>query len=127
MGEDQNRKEYCDAMDKIHAPEHLQGKVKAMNRQSKIKSFKLRKLAYVAAALGVVFVSSNAVTYAATGSTWIGKVMVTINGEEKEMDAEYFNYTRDGVEYEGIELHVDEDEASSMSVEFSDEQLEDMK
>lgn len=127
MREEQNKKDYCDAMNKIHAPEHLQGKVRAMNRQSKMKSFKLRKFAYVAAALGFVFVSTNAVTYAATGSTWVQKVIVTINGEEQEVDAEYFDYTRDGTEYKGIVLHVDEDEVSSVAVEYSEEDLNDMK
>ncbi len=117
--ENQSKQEYCDAMDKIHAPEYLQGKVRAMNRQSKVKSFKLRKLAYVAAALGILFVSSNAVTYAATGSTWVEKAIVIINGEEQEVDVEYFDYSRDGTEYKGIELHVDEDEVTSVAVEYS--------
>ncbi len=119
--EEQEKIKYCDAINGVHAPDSLVRKVRNMNRQSKVKTYKGRKLAYVAAALAAVFVSSNVVTYAATGSTWVEKLTVKINGVEQEVDVERISYIQDGVEYEGYMMHIDEDESNSMSMEITDE------
>ncbi|MBQ6695508.1 MAG: hypothetical protein IJN16_02265 [Lachnospiraceae bacterium] len=42
----------------------------------------------VAAAIAVCFVGSNSICYAATGETWVEKMMVYFNGEAVEMDVE---------------------------------------
>lgn len=121
MDSDKDRIQYCEAFDTVHAPESLVRKVKNMNRQSKIKTFKARKFAYVAAAFVAIVVSSNAVTYAATGSTWVEKLTVKINGVDREVDAQHTSYVEDGVEYDEYIIEVDENEANAMSMELTDE------
>lgn len=75
MDRDKNiKKSYCDAMDTVHASEQLCEKVLKNKTKSKVKKYWVRKVAYVAAATVLLFVSSNAVAYAATGSTWIKRV-----------------------------------------------------
>jgi len=121
MNNNQENNKYCDAMNMVHAPDSLVRKVRNMNRQSKIKTFKARKVGYVAAALAAVFVSSNAVSFAATGSTWVEKIVVKINGVEQDVDAEHTTYIEDGTEYDSYTIEVDENESNSMSFELTDE------
>ncbi|MBQ9768142.1 MAG: hypothetical protein IJW37_08580 [Lachnospiraceae bacterium] len=70
--------------DEIHAPEALLRKVMEMNK----KEFKFRNavkyVAMAAVALAITLVASNGICYAATGETWIDKIVVFINGEETE-------------------------------------------
>lgn len=69
--EEYRKSKYCNGMDRIHAPENLVRRVKNMDRNTKVRNFKLRKLAYIATVFAVVFASSNLVVYAATGNTWV--------------------------------------------------------
>lgn len=118
--EEEDRAQYCDAMNMIHASETLLRKVKTMNQERKEKKFKLRKFAYVAAAALAVFVSSNAIVYAASGGTWVEKVLVKINGVETEVDAEHSIGTDaegNPVDQYEIELEV-EDESGSVMIEL---------
>ena len=46
------------------------------------------KAVAVAAAVALCFVGSNGICYAATGDTWVEKMIVYFNGEPKEMDVE---------------------------------------
>lgn len=77
----------------MHASEDLLRKVEAMKESKNNKRSKgikrTIKFGYaVAAALAVAIISSNIIAYAATGSTWVEKVVVTINGEEREAGVE---------------------------------------
>ena len=87
MNEDlKNRERYQAAFNEVHAPEALARKVKNMSETKKNKSVPLKKISAAAAAIAVVFVGSNAITYAATGSTWVRSVIVYFNGTAKEME-----------------------------------------
>jgi len=108
-----DKRKYCEVMDTIHAPESLRRKVRNMNQESKVKSFCIRKFAYVAAAVVIVFASSNIVTYAMTGSSWVEKIVVRIDGKEQGVDAKHTSYVKDGVEYEEVEINFDEESVSS--------------
>lgn len=91
--EKKNKEYYQNTFNEVHASEDLLRKVEAMKeskdgrRKKGIK--KTIKFGYaVAAALVIAMISSNVIAYAATGSTWVEKVIVTVNGEEKEAEIE---------------------------------------
>lgn len=90
---------YKETFDEISVPEALAGKVKNMlklkeSRELADKKYAregkntvLKKLAVAAAAAFVVlFVGSNGIVYATTGSTWVKTVMVSLNGTEYSMN-----------------------------------------
>ena len=76
---------YKSACDGIKAPEELFGKVVNMKE---MKKRKMPKVAVAVIALLLAVVGSNGIVYAATGTGWIGKIMVSMFGEEKEMNFE---------------------------------------
>lgn len=81
-----NHEFYQSAFDEIHASDELLMKVQNMteNKTNK-KIYAIRKVALVAAAIIMMLVVSNAVVYAATGATWVEKLItVNVDGEEKE-------------------------------------------
>lgn len=81
----QNKNFYQQTFNEIHASPELLGKVNDMKNTNKIK--KVSRTGYsLAATLALCFIFSNIVTYAATGSAWITKAIVRINGEEKPVD-----------------------------------------
>lgn len=71
--EKENREYYQAAYRKVHASEHLLRKVEAMGKEREQKSGKriLRRSCVAAAALAFGLISSNMISYAATGSAWI--------------------------------------------------------
>lgn len=78
----ENKRLYQDALDEVHAPSHLLGKVKSMTKQKDGRKAKVKKyVCAAAAALALLFVSSNAVTYAATGSSWVKMMVTSEDGE----------------------------------------------
>lgn len=87
-----NKQYYQNTFDEVHASEDLLRKVKDMKNESNKKyakrTMKIR-YAVVAAAL-VAVISSNIVSFAASGSTWVEKVIVkvTVDGEKRDMEAE---------------------------------------
>lgn len=85
----ENRKQYKEAFDEVHASGELLGKVLNMKKEQNNKIFRsIAKLGYaVVAGLIIGMVSTNAISYAQTGSTWIEKVIVSINGVKQEVDA----------------------------------------
>ena len=103
--EKQNRQLYQSTFQKIHAPKDLLRKVKSMDKQTKIKTFTLRKIGVVAAAFVLVLVSSNVITYAASGSTWIGKAMLTMNGQQQEVDVT-IQKSQEGDQEEGSVVNI---------------------
>ncbi|MBQ7777211.1 MAG: hypothetical protein IJ379_14935 [Lachnospiraceae bacterium] len=84
------KKEYNATFAEIHAPEALAGKVKNMAglESKKVGVSLVKKLALTAAAFAALFVGSNGVAYAATGSTWIQPILVRLNGTEYQVDME---------------------------------------
>lgn len=72
--------------DEIQTPDALFGKVINMNKkQSKMRNI-MKYATRAAAAFAILFVGSNGICYAATGETWVEKIIVNVNGEEKEVD-----------------------------------------
>ena len=91
--------------DEIHAPEALLRKVMEMNK----KEFKFRNavkyVAMAAAALAITVVASNGICYAATGETWIDKIVVYINGVETEQEITW--YEEGDLIYGTMEVEMD--------------------
>jgi len=71
--EKENRTYYQNTFNEVHASENLLRKVEMMNSKNGKNAFKrtLKKSWAAAAALAFIFVSSNMITYAATGNPWI--------------------------------------------------------
>lgn len=104
--EKQNKKFYKDTFDNVHASEDLLRKVINMDKMNSIKrkNFTIRKIGYVAAAVFAIAASSNIVTYAATGETWVHK-MVSININGKSHDVE-LNKKTDSNGNDVYEAHI---------------------
>jgi len=94
--------------DEIQTPDALFGKVINMNKkQSKMRNI-MKFATRAAAAFAILFVGSNGICYAATGQTWVEKIIVNVNGEEKEVDIEW---TEDDDTLTGIAtFEVDEED-----------------
>lgn len=91
---------YKSAFDNISASDELVRKVKSMTEtKPKKKIYAIRKVLYVAAAIVILLVASNVITYAATGETWAEMVLVnlTIDGEKTEVPMKH-TVTDDGEE-----------------------------
>lgn len=79
---------YQSVFDEVHASDELMRKVQSMeNTKAKKKVYAIRKVIYIAAAIMIMLVASNAVAYAATGETWVEQIMVhvTMNGEKQDV------------------------------------------
>lgn len=112
-----NKEYYQDTFDEVHVPEAVLRKVKGMKMEEKKiqKKSKLRYAAAIAAAFGICIVASNGICYAATGNTWVEKVILHINGEAVEQDITWhqdgdlvygeFEYETDGEEPAVIEFY----------------------
>ncbi|MDE7366590.1 MAG: hypothetical protein K2N24_04475 [Lachnospiraceae bacterium] len=116
-----NKEYYQGTFDEVHVPEAVLGKVKGMKMEEKKiqKKSKLRYAAAIAAAFGLCIVASNGICYAATGNTWVEKVILYINGEAVEQDITWhqdgdlvygeFEYQVDGEEPAVVEFYNSED------------------
>lgn len=81
---------YVSTFDEVHASDELLRKVRNMTEtKPKKKIYAIRKVLYVAAAVVIILIASNAIVYAATGETWIEMVTVNVilNGEPREIEA----------------------------------------
>ena len=73
---------YKSAVDEVRAPAELLRKVKDMDsvynteKKTNNKTIYLRRTALVAAAVVILFALSNAVSLAATGTTWVGRLFL---------------------------------------------------
>lgn len=95
---------YRETFSEVHAPDALKGKVKDMaNNKKALWTAALKKCAAVAALAAIVFTSSNVVTYAATGETWVKMVTVNING--KKLQAQMIINEDTAADYH---MHVEE-------------------
>lgn len=98
------KNDYKETFTGIHAPEALSRKVRNMSRleTKKVGLPMMKKVAVAAALAGVLFVGSNGVAYAATGSTWVETVVIHFNGSgyDAELNGEAGD---DAVTYEVAE------------------------
>lgn len=76
---------YKAACNGIKAPEELYGKVVNMKEK---KRRMLPKAAVVAIAIMIGVLGSNGIVYASTGTGWIGRIIVAISGQEKDVHFE---------------------------------------
>ncbi len=117
-----NKQFYKDTFDQIHVPNELLGKVKEIDMKKNRVDFKKVAIAFAAALF--VLVGSNAVSYAATGDTWVEKVIVLINGEEVEIDAQFEHFEDENCEGTSMTIDVDEyidENGGSVQFEIIDE------
>lgn len=115
-----NHEFYQSTFDEIYASDELIMKVKNMTKDNtKKKKFIIRKVIYIAVAMLIMLIASNAVVYAATGATWIEHMITaTVNGSDynaslidkynengtidsQEIIADYGNGIKEGIEYDG--------------------------
>lgn len=91
--EEENKLFYKNTFDEVHASDNLLRKVKYMKAENKkiVKRISKRFVCAAAALAVVGMVSSNAIAYAATGSTWIKKVMISIDGKDYEVEKTQIN------------------------------------
>lgn len=109
---------YRAAFDEIHASDELLRKVKNMTEtKPKKKIYAIRKIIYVAAAVMILLVASNAIVYAATGETWVEKITVHVigNGDVKNVDMVKTTDENGNVSYE---MNIDEKDGESQSYVF---------
>lgn len=111
---------YQSVLDEVHASDELIMKLQNMTEnKTKKKIYVIRKVIYVAAAIMILLIASNAVVYAATGATWIEHlVTATVNGGEynarlidkydengefgsQELIIDYGNGIKEGIEGDG--------------------------
>lgn len=115
-----NKEYYQNTFDEVHASEELLRKVKDMknedNRKVVRRKIKMR-YAVVAAAL-VAVISSNIVSFAASGTTWVEKVIVkvTVDGEKRDIE---MKKSVDEFGNESYEMEVPEG-AGSVSMDYED-------
>lgn len=106
---------YTSTFDEVHASDELLRKVKNMTEtKPKKKIYAIRKVLYVAAAVVVMLIASNAIVYAATGETWVEKITVHVigNGDIQNVDMEKTTDENGNISYE---MNVDEKDGSSFS------------
>ena len=82
-GEKENRKYYQNTFHEVHASKHLLRKVEAMGKEYNEKKGRkiLHKGCIAAATLAAALISSNIISYAATGTPWIITI-TTSDGRE---------------------------------------------
>ena len=100
----QNQKYYQETFREIHAPQGLAERLRNMENVCKRKSNFVAKWVVVAVmAIVVLFVGSNGVAYATTGSTWVENLVGTIKlyGVEYDVEMEERQNTDGNVWYAG--------------------------
>lgn len=114
-----NKAFFRSAFDELRAPDQLTGKVKQMNMERTKRRAPLLKVACVMAILVMVFISSNAVAYAASGVTWVDRIMmnVTVNGEEIQAPMDIYE-DESGNSYATTSFEVDEGENHQFTFEM---------
>lgn len=82
------QEKYKQMMNEIHVSETTLRKVMEMDMRKKNLNKKriMKKMGTAVAALFLCLVASNGICYAATGHSWVTKVIVYINGEAVEQD-----------------------------------------
>lgn len=104
-----NKSRYKQAFSVLHASNDINMEVLMMKKE-KNKNGILKNIGIAAASLALLFVCSNGIVYAATGSTWVSQIVnfTTANGSEVEIvqDDNSISYTidRGGQESSGYTL-----------------------
>lgn len=109
---------YKSTFDEIHASDELLRKVKNMTEaKPKKKIYAVRKVLYVAAAVVIMLVASNAIVYAATGETWVEKIAVHViaNGDEQDVDVVKTTDENGNISYE---MNIEEKNGVKQSFVF---------
>ena len=119
MNYENEKQQYCEAMEQIHAPESLKRKVLDMREKKKMKW--PVKLAWAAGIIAGVFVASNAVSYAATGETWVETVTVYINGMAINAEAETTTWTEGDTTFTTYTFEAEEEGSEVMMTIITDE------
>ena len=81
------RKLYSDACDRVKAPKELYNSVTAKKPDAAKgwgKIGTIRRVAIAMAAFIFIVFGSNLIVYAATGTGWIGRILVSFNSSEKQ-------------------------------------------
>ncbi|MCM1083381.1 MAG: hypothetical protein NC393_05825 [Clostridium sp.] len=109
-----NKSYYKGTFDEVHIPEALLGKVvnMDMDKTKKRKTNKLRVALAGVAAFALCMIVSNGICFAATGETWVSKVIMTINGEDVEQEVTWHQEGDVIVGELEYELENEEDEIS---------------
>ena len=80
---------YQCVFDEVHAPKELLRKVESMSKvKTHSKSILVKKMVFIVASAAVMLIASNAIVYAATGSSWIEHIIVhmTYDGNSQDVD-----------------------------------------
>ena len=121
-----NKKLYKDTFDSIQLSEEAFRKVINMNKQTKLlpkRTFKFQNIIVATVAtFALLFISSNAISYAATGNTLIENVTIYMN-ENKVDDSQVTSYTNKNgnIHYE---MEIDEKGDSSRKIVITDTALD---
>lgn len=109
-----NKSYYKGTFDEVHIPKALLGKVvnMDMDKTKKRKTNKLRVALASVAAFALCMIVSNGICFAATGETWVSKVIMTINGEEVEQEVTWHQEGDVIIGELEYELENEEDEIS---------------
>ncbi|MBE5876977.1 MAG: hypothetical protein E7290_08850 [Lachnospiraceae bacterium] len=126
--EERNKKYYQETFHEVHAPMSLTGKVMNMkkNENGKKDYSVVKRFAMTAAALAALFVGSNGVVYAATGSTWIENMIVYFNEAAYEVDVEQTVDVDGNVHYSGTAQLEDGPVAFFLTNESNDDVVDEM-
>lgn len=108
---------YSSACNEVKAPDELLRKVINMEKASVTRVSTVKRVAVALLALAVMAIGSNAAVYAATGTGWFGRIVVSWFGEDKEVDFVEKTDVNGTTYYEGT---IQEDNGDSMTVTTSD-------
>ncbi len=122
-----NREKYQQAFSVLKASKEIQMEEITMKKNNILKT-----TVAAAAAVAICFVGSNSICYAATGETWVEKMIVFINGEATETEVNVTDLGNGDFEYSvevtedmssvGISITTDENGVSTV-VESEEEYL----
>lgn len=92
-----NQNHYRNMIDEIHVSSELLEKLVNMNMDKRFLKKKkgLKRFVSIAAVCVIVFLASNGISYAATGSTWISKI-ITYYGNDKVLEEIEWSIDEDG-------------------------------
>lgn len=110
---------YKSTFDEVYASDELLRKVKNMTEtKPKKKIYAIRKVLYVAAAIVIMLIASNAIVYAATGETWVETITVHViaNGDNQNVDMVKTTDENGNISYE---MNIDEKNGVIQSFGFS--------
>ena len=111
--EEKNREIYVSAFDRVHTSDELKRKVlKLTETREKKKHPVLKKVVCIVAAVVLLCVLSNVIVFAATGETWVEKILVhvIIDGESKDLEMSKTVDENGGISYEA---EFDDDDKKS--------------